>query len=58
MVEIARRILKYKAVRGEALFTPAFEAEIQLVDDINKITLAYVTEAQNHWKEGMKELGD
>lgn len=56
MVEIARRILKYKALRGERLHSPALELEVELLEDINKIALRYVTEAQNHWRQDTREL--
>jgi hypothetical protein len=58
MVEIARRILEYKAVKGDGLYTAGSEEEIQLLDDINGITLRYVTDAQNRWKEDTSQIPD
>jgi len=55
MVEIARRILKYKVLKGNALYAPGLEAEIQMINDINNIALGYVTEAQARWKQETRE---
>jgi len=55
MVGVAGRILKYKALKGEALYAPGLKAEIELIDDINNIALGYVTEAQNRWKQETTE---
>jgi hypothetical protein len=51
MAQIARRILQYKKEKGASLYGPGFEAEIKLLDDIHRITLTYVTEAQQQWKK-------
>jgi len=58
MVEIARRILQYKEEKGDELYKAGSEAEIQLLDDINGITLRYVTDARQRWNQDTSQIGE
>jgi hypothetical protein len=58
MTQIARRILQYRGLKGDALDGPGFEAEIQLLNEVNDIAMKHVTEAQHQWIKDKKQPGE